>query len=246
MEPWKYEPARDRDLSPVERARSLRREAGLLETAGHLAWLTFVKFYLRVFQRLSVRGRENIPHEPPFVLVSNHSSHLDAPVLAAALPYRLCNRVFPVAAADVFFETKVGSFFSAIMLNALPVWRKSSGPGALRALRNRLVGEPCGYILFPEGGRSRDGKMTTFRAGLGIIVAGTRAPVVPCFLRGTFEAMPPGRRWPVPHKLCVTFGKPLDFSEIPNRRDGWRLLACETEEAVRRLGKEPPVECDAG
>ena len=87
MEPWKYEPARDRDLSPVERARSLRREAGLLETAGHLAWLTFVKFYLRVFQRLSVRGRENIPHEPPFVLVvARADGVVYSPVTVTALP----------------------------------------------------------------------------------------------------------------------------------------------------------------
>jgi 1-acyl-sn-glycerol-3-phosphate acyltransferase len=241
MEPWKFQPARDRNLSPVERARSIRREAGLLETAGHLVWLTFIKVYLRIFNRIAVTGRENIPRDPPFVLISNHSSHLDAVALAAVLPYRLVNRVFPVAAADVFFESPTGAFFSAFMLNALPVFRKTSGPGAVRELRDRLVEEPCGYILFPEGGRSRDGRLKSFHAGLGIMVAGKNVPIVPCWLTGTFERMPPGRPWPRPGRLGLKVGTPLNFEAVPSKRDGWRRVALECENAVRTLGGLPVV-----
>lgn len=239
MKPWEYKPARDGYLSPMERARSVQREAGLVESAVHLGWLLFVRAYLRIFQRFRVRGRENLPREPPFVLVSNHSSHLDAVVLASVVPLGLANRVFPVAAADVFFETPVGSLFSSVMINALPVWRRSCGPGALRELRDRLVGEPCAYILFPEGGRSRDGQVRSFRAGLGIIIAGTQVPLIPCYLDGAFRAMPPGRPWPRPAKLRLTVGKPMLFDEATNDRAGWRTIARDAENAVRRLGGLP-------
>jgi 1-acyl-sn-glycerol-3-phosphate acyltransferase len=239
MKPWKYQPARDGHLSTMERARSVHREAGLLETTAHLGWLLFVRTYLRIFQRMRVRGRENIPREPPFVLLSNHTSHLDAVALSAIVPLRLAHRVFPVAAADVFFETPAGSLFSSVMINALPVWRKSCGPGALRELRDRLVGEPCAYILFPEGGRSRDGQMRSFRAGLGIIIAQTQVPLIPCYLDGAFRAMPPGSPWPRPAKLRVTVGSPMLFDHASNDREGWRTIAREAEDAVRRLGGLP-------
>src|SRR5215213_8217857 len=165
MEPWGYKPASDLDLPPVERARSLRRESGLVSDLGHVACHGLARAYFRLYHRMRVEGSENLPADPPFVLVANHASHLDAPALASAMSRRLCGRVFPVAAGDVFFETPATSLASAFFLNALPMSRKRCGPHALAELRARLVGEPCGYILFPEGTRSRDGRMQSFKAG---------------------------------------------------------------------------------
>ena len=132
-----------------------------------------------------------IPDEPPFVMIANHTSHLDALVLASVLPCRLCDRVFPVAAGDVFFNTSATSLFSATLLNALPMWRKNCGSHALKDLRRRLVDEPCGLILFPEGTRSRDGSLQAFKVGLGMLIAGTAVPVIPCHIDGAFQAFPP-------------------------------------------------------
>ena len=81
-------------------------------------------------------------------MIANHTSHLDALLLAAALPCRLCDCVFPVAAGDVFFNTPATSLFSATLLNALPMWRKNCGPHALADLKKRLIEEPCGLICF--------------------------------------------------------------------------------------------------
>src|SRR5262249_18043321 len=122
MEPWNYEPARDIDLTPVERAKSLRRESGLFSTAGHLGWRLLTRAYFGAYHRLSVESERSIPGEPPFVMIANHPSHLDAAVMASVLPYRLCDRVFPVAAGDVFFNTPAMSLFAANLLNALPMW----------------------------------------------------------------------------------------------------------------------------
>ena len=237
MDDWKLQPARDHGLNPHERVVSLRRESGLGETCLHYLWGSFVRTYLRMVHRLRIYHREHLRRKPPFVIVSNHSSHLDAPVLAAAIPWRLTDRVFPIAAGDVFFETAPVAVFSAAMLNALPMWRKNCGRHALQELRQRLVEEPCGYIIFPEGSRSRDGQMVPFRPGLGMLVAGTQAPIVPCHLEGTFQALPPHARWPRPRKIVLRVGEPIDFSSVPDDRSGWEEIAQVTEAAVRGLAR---------
>lgn len=240
MDPWKIEPARDLTLPMSQRVRSVQRESGLISTALHHACWGVIRTYLAFRHRLAIHGRENLPAKPPYILVANHTSHLDALVLAAPLPWRLRDRVFPIAAGDVFFETPMVSAFSAFFLNALPMWRKKCGPHALKELRDRLVAEECVYVLFPEGARSRDGKLLPFKRGLGMLVAGTPVPVVPCHLDGCFEALPATVKWPRPHPIRVTIGKPLDFSQTPNTRDGWETLMAAVENAVRGLGVGPP------
>jgi 1-acyl-sn-glycerol-3-phosphate acyltransferase len=240
MEPWTFKPARDIELSPVERARSLRRESGLISTIGHLGWQLSTKAFFKVYHRLSVESGSFIPRQPPFVIIANHASHLDALLLAAALPWRLCDCVFPVAAGDVFFSTPAMSLFAATLLNALPMWRKNCGAHALDELRKRLVEEPCGLILFPEGTRSRDGALGPFKAGLGMLTAGTTVPVIPCHLSGTFQAFPPEARLPRPWKIRLKIGRPLVFDSVPNVRNGWNQIADLTEQAVRHLGDAPP------
>ena len=106
-----------------------------VERSGTSLCHGLARVYFRLYHRMTVEGAENLPVEPPFILIANHASHLDALALAAALPRRLCSRVFPVAAGDVFFETPVTSIASALILNALPMWRKKCGPHALAELR---------------------------------------------------------------------------------------------------------------
>ena len=235
MERWDLQPARDLGLTPGQRLRSLRRESGLISSGLHLAWWTLVRGYLAVWHRLAISGQRHLPAEPPFVLVANHTSHLDAFVLAAPLSWRLRDRVYPIAAGDVFFETPLMSAFAAGMLNALPMWRKKCGPHALEQLRQRLIEEPGIYILFPEGTRSRDGTMHPFKAGLGMLVAGTTAPVIPCYLEGCFDALRPEEKWPLPCPIHLHIGEPRVFAEVKNDREGWLQIAAETEAAVKRL-----------
>lgn len=236
MREWKLEPARDLGLSFGQRLRSLRRESGLIDTAAHLLWWPLVRAYLGICHRLAIHGRENIPPAPPFILIANHASHLDALILAAPLPWRIRDRIFPIAAGDTFFETPVRAAFSAALLNALPMWRRKCGPHAMQELRRRLLDEPCAYILFPEGTRSRTGKMGPFRPGLGMLVAETDVPVVPCYLAGAYEALPPNRAWPRCSKITLRIGTPLCFASVKNDRSGWEEIAQRCGSAVRELG----------
>lgn len=235
MADWNLEPAKDHGLPPLQRAKSLKRESGLVGTVGHAAWWGCVRGFMRVYHRLEVHGIERLPAEPPFVIVANHSSHLDVLALAAPLPTRLRDRIFPIAAADVFFETPVVTMFASLMLNALPMYRSNRGRHALKELRERLVGEPCGFVLFPEGARSRDGEMLPVKAGIGMIVGGTDVPIVPCWLDGCFEAMPPNKVLPRPRKISVYVGEPVRFPQAGNDREGWDLIARDLETRIRGL-----------
>jgi 1-acyl-sn-glycerol-3-phosphate acyltransferase len=235
MEPWEFQPARDTGLTPGERFRSVRRESGLLESLAHQVWFSLVRSYFAVAHRLTIEGREKLPPHGPFVLAANHCSHLDALALGAALIPRHRERAFPIAAGDVFFQTKVTSTFSAIMLNALPMWRKNCGPHALADLRRKLQEERAIFIIFPEGGRSRNGSMMPFKHGLGMLVAEVKIPVVPCGLVGTFDALPPHRKLPRLRAIKLIIGNLLEFASTANDRNGWSQIAAIVESSVRDL-----------
>lgn len=237
MEDWKFESSRDLGLSPQERLRSLKRESGLISTVLHRAWWTAARGYLKLWHSLKIEGREYLPTKPPFVMIANHASHLDVLVLAASLAHEHRDRIFPIAAGEVFFNTPTTAAFSALMLNALPMWRKKCGPHAMEELRDRLVGDPCAYILFPEGTRSRDGTMAAFKAGLGMMVAGTSVPIIPCYLSGCHTAMPPDARVPRRKPITLTIGPPITFADTAGDRDGWKHVAASAEEAVRKLAE---------
>jgi 1-acyl-sn-glycerol-3-phosphate acyltransferase len=235
MEPWQLQPARDTGLTPAERFRSVRRESGLLESLAQQACFSTLRFYFAIAHRLTIVGRDNLPLHGPFVLAANHCSHLDALVLGAALKLRHRERAFPIAAGDVFFQTKAVAVFSAIMLNALPMWRKNCGPHALAELRRKLEEEKAIYIIFPEGGRTRTGSMIPFKHGLGMLVAETDVPVVPCGLIGTFKALPANRNIPRPVTINLIIGEPLKFPATSNNREGWSQIARRLESSIRKL-----------
>jgi 1-acyl-sn-glycerol-3-phosphate acyltransferase len=236
---WDFRPARDLDLSFAKRLKSHRRERGLLGVAGNAAWLTGVRAYLTAFHRLRIAGQAHIPAEGPSVMVGNHTSHLDALSLTAALPWRLGTQAVALAAGNVFFKNTATSIFAATALNALPIWRKETTPEDLAFLRLRLQEDRMVFILFPEGTRSRTGEMGRFRPGLGAFVAGTAIPVVPCYLSGAHACWPPTRTLPRPGRLHLTIGESLVFDGVPNDRDGWKEVATQTEAAVRAL--QPPT-----
>jgi 1-acyl-sn-glycerol-3-phosphate acyltransferase len=213
----------------------VRRESGLLESFAHHACFSLIRSYFAIAHRLTIIGREKLPVHGPFVLAANHCSHLDALALGAALSPRHRERAFPIAAGDVFFQTKVISTFSAIMLNALPMWRKNCGPHALADLRRKLQEEKAIFIIFPEGGRSRNGSMMPFKHGLGMLVAETKVPVVPCGLVGSFEALPPERNIPRPVAIKLAIGNPLEFPSTANDRAGWSQIAQCVQSSVRSL-----------
>ena len=234
---WQLKPARDLGLPLKERLVSQKREFGLVATATHWCWRQLLRRYLHWAHRLEVTGLQYLP-APPFVMIANHSSHLDALTLTAALPGPLADRTYPIAAGDTFFSSFTASAFAAYAVNALPMWRKRTKLEDLDALRRRLVEDRLIYVLFPEGTRSRDGRMAAFKPGIGAFVAASEVAVVPCYLDGAFAAWPPQRRFPRPGRLHLSIGAPLSFANLPNERAAWAGVADTCEAAVRRLACE--------
>ncbi len=236
MNDWQYDPAHDHGLPLADRLRSVRRESGLVGKVGQRLWWAWVSVHLRLLERVAVTGGEHLPTAPPFVLAANHASHLDALVLATLLPRTVRAVTFPVAAGDTFFKTPAKAALSAGLMNALPLWRRAVGRHAIADLRDRLAGQPCGLILFPEGTRSRTGEMGRFKPGLGMLVAGRPVPVIPVRLSGTREAWPPAARLPrAGRSITAAVGPPLRFDEVADDRDGWHYVAATVEAAVDRL-----------
>lgn len=202
---------------------------------AHHLWRGLIRNYLASFHRLKVQGRENVPQDPPYILVGNHASHLDALVLASVLPSRMWDHIYPLAAKDTCFEPPSRAAFLACVVNALPIDRRKTGHKSLLELRRRLGEEPCVYIVFPEGTRTRTGQMAHFKGGIGFLVAETKIPVVPCFVQGAYEALPPNCHCPRLRPITLRIGSPLMFSEVRHNRRGWREVARQSEAAVRRL-----------
>jgi len=235
MENWKLKPAQNIGLPMDQQLKSARREGGLPTATVHLLWHWIARIYLKVFHRLTVLGMENLPCRGPFVLVSNHASHLDSLVLASVVSWRWQSNVFPVAAGDTFFSTRIGGTLSAVVINALPMWRDRACAHGLKDLRDRLSQEQPIYIVFPEGTRTRDGEIGGFRDGIGMLVAGTTVPVVPCFIAGSFRALPHNCRLPRPARIELRIGTPITFKDTQNERAGWHEVAGTTEAAVFSL-----------
>ena len=170
--PFEYRPAGDLGLRRSERLYSVKRECGLAECMFQHVSGFMARLYLRLFHRLHIEGAARLPAAGPFIMVANHSSHLDTLVLARAVSWRIRAHVFPIAAADTFFVRPLSAHSATLFLNALPLWRRQPGRHSLNDLRERLQGDDCIFIIYPEGTRSRDGRMSEFRPGIGMLVAG--------------------------------------------------------------------------
>ncbi len=167
--------------------------------------------FLRLGFRLEARGAENVPRTGPALVVTNHSSVLDPPVVGAVTPRQL----YFMAKAELFKLPLFGRLIYA--LNARPVRRGTSDPAALRAALRVLEGGNA-LLVFPEATRGPEGILREGRPGAGMLAVLSGAPVVPAYIAGTGRAWPKGRSFPRPARVRVHFGKPLQFKR-DERRD---------------------------
>ncbi|MDH4475528.1 MAG: lysophospholipid acyltransferase family protein [Verrucomicrobiaceae bacterium] len=238
MKGWEFQPARDLNLTGIERWRSLQREHGLFSSVARLVWWFLLRAAFYVWHRPVIIGREHLPLQPPFMLIANHSSHLDALLLASLLPAKWRDKVSPVAASDTFFDKHATAAFAAWILNALAIRRRGVRSHDLSEMRDHLARQGAIFIIFPEGTRSRSGEIQTFKSGIGRLVAASSVPVVPCYLDGCFRACPPSARYSKPFRLTVKIGKPLVFQNAPDNRAGWDAIAQRLQREVECLAEE--------
>jgi 1-acyl-sn-glycerol-3-phosphate acyltransferase len=237
MEPWQYDTAEDLDQAIVERLQRFPREPDMLVYGLRAAAALCIRAWMRTYHRLSVTGRENLPKEGSFILVANHASHLDTLAILSALPLGKLHRVFPAAAKDFFFVSLPRTAMAAIVVNALPFDRETHIRQSL-AICGKLLQTPGNVLLlYPEGTRSLTGEVGEFRPGIGLLVAGTGVPVVPCCLRGTYQAWPKGTMLPRPRRVRLCIGQPVNYAHLRRGKEAVQTICRDLREAVVALAR---------
>lgn len=230
-EPWA--PRRERRLFPSAWARTPpARAARETLQRGVLQPLTWASTRPRVY------GQDLLAQVPgPVVLVANHASHLDTPLILGSLPGRLSRHTAVGAAADYFFDAHWRATITALVFNAFPVERQGSRRS--RSLAPALLEEGWSLLLFPEGTRSPDGWMSRFRLGPAHLCCQYGVPAVPVGIRGTYAAMSRGRFWPKPGRppVVVRYGAPVHPAPDESTRD----FGARVQQAVARLWMEQDV-----
>ena len=139
----------------------------------------------------------------PVVIVANHSSHLDAPAILAALPHRMRHRTAIAAADDYFYRQRVLGFAVSLGIGTFPFPRRGI-VGLERAAE--LLDAGWNVLIFPEGTRSADGALHQFRPGVGRLVKRSGAAVLPIGIVGAHSLWPRTRRLPRRGPLEVRVG----------------------------------------
>lgn len=182
--------------------------------ARFLAQRLMLKPFVWSLNSVTVLGRERLHGlSGPYVVVSNHASHLDAPLILGALPSRLSRYLAVNAAADYFFDVWWRKPLTALFFNAFPVDR--TGLRGRSSVATTLLDRGVPLLIFPEGGRSRTGELGSFKPGAAALCKSRGVPCLPVAISGAAEAMPRGQNWPERGRLPVQvmFGEPLQVED---------------------------------
>jgi len=178
-------------------------QRGLLKS---VAWRTV---------RVSIIGLEHTEKLPDnFIIVANHSSHLDAPLILGSLPADKARYVATGAAADYFYDVAWRRGLTALFFNSFPVDRSGANPRSVSPKQLLLRGVPI--LVFPEGTRSKTGKAGKFKPGSAALSTSTSSPILPVAIIGAFETYPRGQRWPKAGRLPVG----VVYGEAMRAKDG--------------------------
>jgi 1-acyl-sn-glycerol-3-phosphate acyltransferase len=202
-------PPRGRPALPSSAPRTPRRGSGVIYLISRFV---LRPLFILLF-RPTVTGRENVPTEGAFILASNHLSFIDS----MAIPLMSPRRVGYLAKAEYFTGSGIGGWFTKTWftaLGALPVERQTHR-AAQEALDTAMsvLRTGGGFGIYPEGTRSKDGRLARGKTGVAWLALTADCPVVPVGITGTDRIQPVGARWPRLHRFSVTFGEPLTFPE---------------------------------
>ncbi|MDD5326851.1 MAG: (d)CMP kinase [Phycisphaerae bacterium] len=202
-----------------------------------MRWFRFArglcKIFCLTFFKLHPEGRENVPYHGPLVLICNHQSFLD-PVLCGIF----VKRPLHFLARSTLFRGLLGRLITSV--NTIPVRRDEADLTAMRVVISKLK-QGHGVCLFPEGTRTRDGKITAFKPGFGLLCRRGGADIVPVIIDGAFEAWPRHKKLFSPgSRIDIRYGKVISAAEVKKMDD--RKLAELLTETLRKMQNDCRVE----
>ncbi len=186
--------------------------------------ILFQKPLANLFFDLRARGLSNLKDiKGPVVFISNHVSYLDQPAIMYSLPRRIRYKIASATREEFFFRKEGTSLFNKILFpytmvafNAFLLPQKSGFRESL-SFMGSLIDQGVSILIFPEGSRTKDGRLQGFMSGLGLMVKEFQVPVVPIKILGMEKIYPRGSRVPKKGKCTVIFGKPIEFTtETPS------------------------------
>jgi 1-acyl-sn-glycerol-3-phosphate acyltransferase len=198
--------------------------------------LGFVRPVLKWYWGAHYRRLASVP-KGPCIVIANHNSHLDAPLLMTMFPISRLARIHPVAAADYFGKTAWRRTIVMVGMNAIGFDRTAApGKDVLQPTIDALeAGETL--IFFPEGSRGEPGVIGAFKPGIGKIVKSVPGVLVlPVFLAGAERSLPRGQSVPLPLGIDVIIGKPRTYSPLLDAREIAEMIRAD----VLALAPPPP------
>jgi 1-acyl-sn-glycerol-3-phosphate acyltransferase len=201
-----------------------------------IGWSVFRAMFATYF-RWRVFGAENVPLQGGVILASNHASFLDPPLVGSGLK----RDINYLARESLFRYPGIGALLRS--WNSVPVDREGGGAKGLKKILDRLLAGGA-IILFPEGTRTKDGKLQPARSGIGLTVIKSDAVVIPARTFGTFECYNRKIKFHLPKQLAVKYGEPMRFEKLraeakncskPRLKEIYQEVADEIMAAIAKL-----------
>ena len=198
-------------------------------------WLFITRHVKRFCRPFSLEGLENFERLQgrPALIIANHTSHFDTAIALGVLPGRMYNRTAVVAAADRFYTQRLKSAWYSLRYNAFPITR--GGGRAALSYSEWLLQNGWSLLIFPEGTRSKTGDLLPFHPGPAILALGQHVPVLPIYMEGASNILPPKTKRSHPAAVKVRIGEPIAFAEGTTIPEANRQM----EDAVRALAGKP-------
>jgi long-chain acyl-CoA synthetase len=197
-----------------------------------------MRLYAWAWFSFEAHGTEHLP-DGAFIVAANHCSHLDTGAVVTAFGDR-GHELFVMGARDYFFNRKLRGWFFHTFLNVVPFDRTQAMIKGLRLAQSVLrAGRPV--LIFPEGTRSKNGELQSFKPGIGLLGLELGVPIVPCHIEGTHAALPKGKTVPRRAKIRVTFAPPVTMADYRaqhpavDRRRLYRRVAEDVQALILKM-----------
>src|SRR5207247_3617557 len=199
--------------------------------------ITVTRHVRRFCRPLTIDGAEHLERlQNSALIIANHASHFDTPVVLSLLPNHIYDRTAIVAAADRMYRERIKGMWHSLRYNAFPIAR-GGGSEAL-SYSQWLLHNGWSLLIFPEGKRSRTGELLPFHGGPAILATLQNVPVLPIYTEGASRILPPGTNRSQPAPVVARVGRLLTFLEETPIVDAKHAMA----EPVRATARPPAAD----